>query len=201
MAFLLSANLSLFIRTPHRSGSFHSAILAPSLPWWRQHFSFTLIFALWYFHGAVPFSCLISDTGSGVYLIVLCVYIYIYIFILASFQIFLYHWCSAIGFWYVLVQFSFCLSFLPFFFLLHSWMYRSKISSSVENLWEFFFLISVCIFSFSYSYYMCVQRLNIFPQANKTAFFFPSQSFSFCASIWSCGFFYYVFVVTYLLFL
>ena len=40
----------------------------------------------------------------------------------------LYHWCSATTFWYVLVQFSFCfLLLLLLFFLLHSWIYRSKI--------------------------------------------------------------------------
>ena len=117
MAFLLSANFSLFIRTSHHSGSFHSAILAPSLPWWRQHFSFTLIFALWYFHGAVPFSCLISDTGSGVYLIVLYIYIYIYIYLYSglfldfSLSLVLSNWIliwfSAIFFLFVLLAFFF----------------------------------------------------------------------------------------------
>ena len=117
----------------------------------------------------------------------------------------LYHRCSATAFWYVLVQFSFCLSFLLLlllllFFLLHSWIYRSKIFFKYGKFVRIF-QKKFCLHLFFpfLTPITCVRRLNIFPQANRRLFFFFPFFFSFCAFMWSCGFYYNVFMVTNLL--
>ena len=114
----------------------------------------------------------------------MCVCVCVCIFTLVSMSIFLYHWCSATGFWYVLLQFSVCPSCFFFFYVLGC--IGLKFSSSMENLWELkktYFCLHLC-FPFL-TPITCVWRLNIFPQANKTAFFFFPLNFF--LSVLSCG--------------
>ena len=116
----------------------------------------------------------------------------------------LYHWCSATTFWYVLVQFSFCfLLLLLLFFLLHSWIYRSKIFLKYGKFVRIFpKRIFVYIYFFLFLLLLQVSRGLIFFNRQLDCFFFFSQFFfffSFCAFMWSCGFYYYVFMVTNLL--